>query len=123
MGSGGYRGGLPGLQLALAAALLAACVSTATDPTPAARAAATPVMDAAAFVREADELDAKASHHEELAAQYRERLPLWGRKYPKLRELADHCANLAKAYREAAASARAAADAQRQLESEGAPVE
>jgi hypothetical protein len=98
----------------LAVSCLGAACSATPDTAPAA--APLPEVDAAAYEREAVELDDKAAHHDELAARYRERLPLWGTKYPTLRELAEHCADLAAAYRQAASRARAMAEAQRELE-------
>jgi len=103
-----------GLLLLLAVApelqpALAADDAAAVPESPAEHAA-----QAQAYENEAIELEAKAARHEALAQGYAERVPLWGKKRPSLRTLAQHCAELAESYRAAARSARAMAAAHRE---------
>jgi len=70
---------------------------------------------AAEYEREALDLEAKATRHTELAAQYRARLSGGGKQASALRSLAKHCKRLASAYQKAAAEAREMAAAHREM--------
>lgn len=69
--------------------------------------------EAAKYDREAASLDAKADLHAKMATNYRAQAGAGSKQGANFQSLANHCAGLSKAYRDAAVQARAMAESHR----------
>jgi uncharacterized membrane-anchored protein YhcB (DUF1043 family) len=75
---------------------------------------------AAHFTAKADQLDAEAKEHEELAQFYRKNTPANPTKYPGTMQTFNHCDSLSQSLKQAAESARQLAADHREMAKEAA---